>query len=136
MAENKKIVDIGFKNAYWLPVRSLWNHEKFLDEMQKLNSKFNLQLDLGAEAKQVHTDFLNNIPQLKTIDRCDNIIQAVKNNTVMEIKGLDLVEEAYIYSWIETTFKNILAPLTIIYLSHITGKYAPPAIQGPITDAI
>lgn len=112
MAENKKIVDIDFKNAYWLPVRSLWNHEKFLDEMQKLNSKFNLQLDLGAEAKQVHTDFLNNIPQLKTIDRCDNIIQAVKNNTVMEIKGLDLVEEAYIYSWIETTFKNILAPFT------------------------
>ena len=29
--------------------------------------------------------------------------------------------------------KNILAPSVIIYLSHITGRYSPPATHGPIT---
>ena len=112
MAENKKIVDIGYTNAFWLPVRSLWNHEKFLEEMQNISDKFYLQLELGAEARRVHKDFLNNISELKTIDRCKNIIKAIENKESIEIKGLDLVEEAYIYSWIETTYKNVLAPFT------------------------
>ena len=89
-----------------------YHHYLILINQLVFSGQFYLQLELGAEARKVHKDFLNNISELKTIDRCKNIIKAIENKESIEIKGLDLVEEAYIYSWIETTYKNVLAPFT------------------------
>ena len=37
---------------------------------------------------------------------------AIKEKRDIPILNLDIIEEAYIYSWIETSYKNVLAPFT------------------------
>jgi len=112
IVENQRIMKQAFKNVFWLPVASFWDSKKFFYQMSKLNEKFNLHLQLGHEAQEVHNNFIENIPQLKTFHRCTEIITAIKNNESLPINDLDLVEEAYIYSWIETNYHNILSPFT------------------------
>ena len=112
IVENERIINQPFQNVFWLPVASFWDSKKFFEQMSKLNEKFNLHLKLDAEAQDIHNSFIENIPQLKTLHRCTKIITAIENNKSLLIPNLDLVEEAYIYSWIETTHRNILAPFT------------------------
>lgn len=112
ISENRRIMKQPFQNVYFLPVSSFWNEQKFFEQMKMLDTKFDLQLSLDSEAKNVHHKLINNIPQLNTADRCTKIISAIKNKEEMVIDNIDLIEEAYIYSWIETQYRNILTPFT------------------------
>jgi len=112
ISENNRIVSQPFTNVYWLPVDSFWDEKKFFNEIHKLNDRFDLKLKLDVESQNVYRSFINNIPQLKTFNRCKDIITAIENNKLLPINNLDLVEEAYIYSWIETRYRNVFAPFT------------------------
>ena len=84
----------------------------FLNHLSKLDKKFNLDLSINNDTIEIHKKFIEKIPQLKTQNRCRDIITAIIEEKSILIENIDVVEEAYIYSWIETTYKNILAPLT------------------------
>ena len=110
--KNNELINYKFKNVYYFPVNSFWNNKLFLEHLLNLDKRFGLDLDLNEDAVNLHKEFMEKIPQLKTKDRCMNIISAIRNKETMEISDIDVVEEAYIYSWIETTHRNILAPFT------------------------
>ena len=110
--KNKQLNEYKFKNVYYFPVNSFWDNELFFDHLSKLDKKFNLNLSINDDAIKIHQEFIEKIPQLKTKNRCRDIISAIKEEKLLSIENIDLIEEAYIYSWIETTYKNILAPFT------------------------
>jgi len=109
---NKMLMNNNLKNVHYLPVSSFWNREEFFKQIQTLNTKFNLSLSLNENIIFVHNEFIKNIKQFPTKNRCKNIIEHLKNKKPLEIENIDIVEQAYIYSWIETTHQNILAPFT------------------------
>lgn len=116
--KNKELLSYKFENVYYFPVNSFWYEKLFFYHIKNLNNQFNLNLDLGKDASKLHRKFIEQIPQLQTIDRCEKIISALENNEVMEIPNIDVIEEAYIYSWIETKNKNILAPFTNFFFKN------------------
>ena len=110
--KNTELNKYKFKNVYYFPVNSFWDNELFFNHLSKLDEKFNLDLSINDEAIKIHREFIEKIPQLKTQNRCRDIITAIREKKSILIENIDVIEEAYIYSWIETTYKNILAPLT------------------------
>lgn len=110
--KNTELKKYKFKNVYYFPVNSFWDNELFLNHLSKLDKKFNLDLSINDDVIEIHKKFIEKIPQLKTQNRCRDIITAIIEEKSILIENIDVVEEAYIYSWIETTYKNILAPLT------------------------
>ena len=99
-------------NAHYFSVDSFWDQTKFFEQIKIIDEKFKLDLKLDDSSVALHQEFISLLPQLKTRYRARDIITAIKENKNIDIQGLDLVEEAYIYSWIETTHKNIFAPFT------------------------
>ena len=102
-------------NVYYFPVSAFWNTESFFKHIDAVNKKFNLQILVDQNAHDLHKEFQNTIQQLNTRDRCAKIIDALKNQDDVAITDIDLIEQAYINSWIETTHNNILAPFTNDY---------------------
>ena len=99
-------------NAHYFPVASFWDQIKFFEQIKIIGEKFKLDLKLDDSSVALHQEFIDLLPQLKTRYRARDIITAIKENKDIDIQEVDLIEEAYIYSWIETTHKNILAPFT------------------------
>ena len=112
VVNNEVLTKHKFENAHYFPVSCFWNEEMFFNQLEILNEKFNLDLSLDNDAKDIHKEFMEKLPQLKTRNRCEDIISAIKEKKSIPILNLDIVEEAYIYSWIETSYKNVLAPFT------------------------
>ncbi len=108
-------------NAFYFPVRSFWETNAFIEQINLLDKKFRLDLHIDDDAIDIHRQFISLIPQLQTQDRAKRIIQKIKSNENIEISDIDVIEEAYIYSWIETTHRNILAPFTNKFFSS-TGE--------------
>jgi len=99
-------------NVHYFPVSAFWNQAKFFEEIKIIDKKFKLDITLDDGIVTVHQKFIDLQEQLKTQHRADGIISAIKEKRDIPIIDLDLIEEAYIYSWIETTHRNILAPFT------------------------
>ena len=112
MVTNEEFLKQKFDNVHYFPVNAFWNQELFFEECKIINEKFKLDLSLGEDAVKIHQEFIELHEQLKTRYRANDIITAIEENKNVTIQGLDLIEEAYIYSWIETTNKNILAPFS------------------------
>ena len=109
---DKKNREKKLDNAHYFPVDSFWDQTKFFEQIRIIGEKFKLDLKLDDSSVAIHQEFISLLPQLKTRNRAKDIITAIKENKDIDIQGLDLVEEAYIYSWMETTHNNILAPFT------------------------
>jgi hypothetical protein len=109
---NEILTKHKLENVHYFPVSCFWDKEKFFNQLKILNEKFSLDLFLGNDAKDIYEQFIEKMPQLKTRNRCENIISAIKEKRDIPILNLDIIEEAYIYSWIETSYKNVLAPFT------------------------
>ena len=109
---NRELLKHKFNKVYYFPVNSFWDKELFFNHLSNLDKQFNLGLSIDSSAIKIHNEFIEKIPQLKTRNRCRDIISAIKEEKSMLIENIDIVEEAYIYSWIESTHRNILAPFT------------------------
>jgi len=88
----------------------LWNTEKFMKRMSHIDKILNLQLDLGEQAKSLHIEFLNRISLYKTFNRVNDIIDAIRVEENFDCCNLDLVEQGFLYAWIENNYKFIVAP--------------------------
>ena len=56
--------------------------------------------------------FVKNIKQYNTRNRCETIIEALKNGENMDISEIDTVEQAYLSAWIEKNYRFVIVPLT------------------------
>ena len=83
--------------------------------MKEISMQFNLDLNLGKEAKSTHEEFLSNLYiGNKTLHRTDKVIENIKENNDININcdNLDIVEESYILAWIEKNYNFIQCPLS------------------------
>ena len=96
-----------------LNLSEIYNTEQFLNKMKEISIRFNLNLNLGKEAKLIHKEFLSRIyVGQETLDRADKIIKNIKDNndTNINCNNLDIVEESYIFAWIEKNNVAIRCP--------------------------
>jgi hypothetical protein len=83
--------------------------------MKQISDKLNLDLDLNEEAKATHQEFLSKLfIGNETLHRTDKIIKNIKENNDINIDcgNLDIVEESYIFAWIEKNYDFIQCPLS------------------------
>jgi len=104
--------------VYYFPVSAFWHRESFFKHIESVNREFDLQILVDESAYGIYDKFQNGIQQFATRDRCEKIIKALDEGNNISITDIDLIEEAYISSWIETTHKNILAPFTNDYFKN------------------
>lgn len=108
----------ALNSVYYFPVRAFWDGKMFIEHLDTLGSKFKLDLNLGLEIVDLHEKFINLLPELKTKNRAAYVIDAIENGRNIKTDELDLIEQAFVYSWIETKYDNILAPFTNKFFSN------------------
>jgi len=100
------------ENTYCLNLSDIWNTDRFLSKMQEASEMLGLELELGEEAKALHQKFLTKRKTHDTWNRVFEVIEAIKNNVDIDCTQLDLVEQGYLYAWIEKNYDFIQTPLT------------------------
>jgi hypothetical protein len=97
-------------NTFFLPISSFWKFDDFFKNLEKINARFNLQLKLDQEAKDLHQEFLNRRKDYNTKDRIKTIIDCIKKRENYDLSNLDVFEEGYLSAWIESNFKFKIIP--------------------------
>lgn len=112
--KNKKYISNLPDNTFLFPIKVFWDKELFFKNIKQVSEKFNLDIDLNAEAESIYGLFIKNIKQYDTRYRCENIIKILKNNENVNINidDIDTVEQAFLSAWIEKNYKFITVPLT------------------------
>jgi hypothetical protein len=112
--KNSKYFKNNLKNVYYMPLSSFWEEEEFLIQIKNLDKKFHLELDFNKidEMLEIYKLFIKNLKIHDTKNRCDQIIDAIENKQDLNVKNLDVIEQAYIYAWIELKYTGIITPFT------------------------
>jgi len=100
------------QKTYCINLSDIWNTDSFLSKMQEASQMLGLELELGEEAKVLHQKFLMKRKNHGSWDRTFQVIEAIKNNVNIDCTQLDLVEQGYLYAWIEKNYDFIQTPLT------------------------
>jgi hypothetical protein len=100
------------KKTLFFPVNAFWDKDIFFKEINILNEKFNLKLILNNESEEIFTIFLNNIKELPTRYRIQEAIDCLKNKKDYDLSKIDVVEQAYLSSYIEQNYSFINIPNT------------------------
>jgi hypothetical protein len=95
---------------YFFPVSSFFSQKKFINELSKLDVKYNLSLDL-EKVPHVYDSFLERNQILQSHFVVDKILTAIKNRENIEIPELDVFQEGYIYAKLEETNDFIIMPM-------------------------
>jgi len=101
--------------VFYFPVSAFWDKGSFFKHIESLNREFDLKILVDKNSYDIYDQFQNRIQNFGTRDRCKKIIDALENKDNIPITDIDLIEEAFLNSWIETTHRNILAPFTNDY---------------------
>jgi hypothetical protein len=99
------------KKTLFFPVNAFWNRDIFFKEINILNEKLGLKLVL-EEAEEFFIEFLNNIKELPTRHRIKEAIDCLKNKKDYDLSKIDVIEEAYLSSYIEKNYNFISIPNT------------------------
>ena len=99
-------------NTFLFPVDAFWNTEKFFKTIKECSLKLKLELDLDDSATDVYEEFKKKIYKFETKNRSINICNKILEGKDFDINDIDIVEEAYISSWIEKNYKFVTIPLT------------------------
>jgi hypothetical protein len=99
-------------NTLFFPISAFWEFDNFFKNIQKINQKFNLQIEINDQAKDLHKQFLNTRKDYNSKDRIKTIIDCIKNRQNYDLTTLDVFEEGYLSAWIESNFKFKIIPNT------------------------
>ena len=119
--ENNRLLLNLPANCKLFPLNAFWNKELFFSNIERINQEFDLKLIIDQNAEYVYDLFVKNIKQYDTRNRCETIIEALKNKENIDISDVDTVEQAYLSAWIEKNYKFITVPLTN-YFFKSTGE--------------
>ena len=100
------------EKTYCLNLSDIWDSDRFLAKMQEASDMLGLDLELGQEAKELHQKFLTKRKTHDSWNRVFEVIESIKNNVNMDCTQLDLVEQGYLYAWIEKNYDFIQTPIT------------------------
>jgi len=99
-------------NTLFFPISAFWEFDDFFKNIEKINQKFNLQVEINDQAKDLHKQFLNTRKNYDTKDRTKTIIDCITNRQNYDLSTLDIFEEGYLSAWIESNFKFKIIPNT------------------------
>lgn len=133
LVNSKKTLKNINEKTYCINLSDIWNTDSFLSKMQEASDMLGLELELGDEAKVLHQKFLTKRKNHDSWNRTFEVIEAIKNNVNIDCTQLDLVEQGYLYAWIEKNYDFIQTPLTrsffrdtneiIEYIKHYPTHY-------------
>lgn len=93
-----------------IDLKNFYDTDNFIIEMQELNNKMNLDLEIEQSAYDLHNEFISKMYTSRTYNRARQIVDAVKDGKFDTISGLDVVEEAYINATLEESFDFVIMP--------------------------
>lgn len=97
------------KKTFCFPVSSFWDKTKFFMTMKQADEYLQLNLDISDE--NVFDEFATGLNFIDTKDRALDVIKAIDENRDLDIKDLDVVEQAFISAWLEKKFEYIVVPV-------------------------
>jgi len=110
---NKALMD-SVKNTktdnYFFPVSSFFTLENFINELSKLDEKYNLSLDL-EKVPYFYNIFLDKNEILQSHPIVYKILEAINNKENMQIPELDVFQEGYIYAQLEKANDFVIMPM-------------------------
>ena len=96
---------------YLFPVSSFFSEKSFIQQCTDLDLKHNLRLNLN-KVPEIYKMFYERNKILQTHNIVQEILDAVRKKTQIQIPKLDVIQEAYIYAKLEKENDFITMPLT------------------------
>ena len=109
---SKKTVQDADENTILISLSEIWDTDSFMRKMNTVSERFDLQLVLDATAKDLHKEFLAKRVNHTTWNRVFEIIESIKARKDTDCSDLDMVEQGYLYAWLEKSYDFVQAPLT------------------------
>lgn len=101
----------GKNTIHYTQVDMFFTTKKIKEELQVLDKKFNLNLELN-ELETIHSEFLKRNKLLQTHKNTDMVLDSVKQNKNIPIAQLDIIQQAYIYAELEKQYDFVTMPIT------------------------
>ena len=95
---------------HYTQVTAFYSTESLLKEMQKIDIKFDLNLDL-TQLPEIHEKFLQGNEILKSNKKTSIVLDAVDQGLDVKIPALDIIQEAYVYAMLEKNNDFITMPM-------------------------
>lgn len=97
---------------YLFPLASIWDKQKFFNEIKKLSASQSLDIQLDETAESLYEQFTKNIKGYESKNRIKSVISALEKDEDFDLKNLDLIEQAYLSAFIEKNNDFVTIPLT------------------------
>lgn len=97
---------------YLFPLASIWDKQKFFNEIKKLSASQSLDIQLDETAESLYELFTKNIKGYESKNRIKSVISALEKDEDFDLKNLDLIEQAYLSAFIEKNNDFVTIPLT------------------------
>ncbi len=117
---SKKTIQDADANTICISLSEIWDTDIFMQKMKLISDSFDLELVLNETAVSLHKEFLNNRVNNTTWNRVYNIIDDIKEQKDTDCSDLDIVEQGYLYAWLEKTYDFVQAPLTRKFFQNTT----------------
>jgi hypothetical protein len=117
---SKKTLGNINEHTQCISLSQIWDTDAFMKRMSEISDSLGLALRLDDEAVALHKEFLQKRPNHQHWNRIDHVIDCITQNTHCDCSELDIVEQGYLYAWLEKTHEFIQAPLTRNFFSDTT----------------
>jgi hypothetical protein len=98
--------------TYQFPVSCFWDNDLFFKEIKNLSESLKLNIMINDEAKKDYDNFISKIKEFDTKYRANEIINAIKEKKEFDCSVLDVIEEAYVSAFIESSNDFVTVPNT------------------------
>ena len=98
------------ESIYQFNIRNLFNHSTLIEELYKISKYFNLKLEIDKNFLKNIVDKIITIEPVSTIDRCNQVLEAIDNKKNIPCEGLDIIEQAWIEVLLEKKYDSLLFP--------------------------
>lgn len=105
-------------SIYQIDIRHLFDHNVLGDELNKISKRFDLHLEIDKDFLKNIVDKIINIEPVPTIDRCNQVLEAINNKKNMPCEDLDIIEQAWIEVLLEKKHDSLLFPFGTNWFSN------------------
>jgi hypothetical protein len=97
-------------SIYQFNIRHLFNYDALEEELYKISEYFNLKLEIDKNFLKNIVDKIITIEPVPTINRCNQVLEAINNKKNIPCEGLDIIEQAWIEVLLEKKHDSLLFP--------------------------
>lgn len=105
-------------SIYQFNIRYLFNNDILVEELYKISKYFNLKLEIDENFLKNIVNKIINIEPVPTINRCNQVLEAVNNKKNIPCEDLDILEQAWIEVLLEKKHNSLLFPFGTNWFSN------------------